>query len=206
MSNKVDEIYDIDYFFGAVKSGYHDYAKVDYILYELAKILDNTFNPKSIVDLGCAYNFLIDYLIKNKGIKGKGYDISNYAVSHSPNAYLADMTKSIPESDNSFELVFTSQVLEHLPENSLSDVLKEMYRISSKYVVILCGMWEKENIPKDGKDESDSTHITFKSRKWWENKVRLLKMKRNVEKEKELDDAEYSKTMNWSGSFIVIEK
>lgn len=103
------------------------------------KMVIDSFNERSVLDIGCGDGFLLKKLKeKNNGIKALGVDISPVAIEKSKingiECTLLDITEELPFQDNSFESVLLLDVLEHLfqPE----PVLKEAVRVAEKYVYI----------------------------------------------------------------------
>lgn len=100
-------------------------------------ITDLTNNEISVLDLGCGDGLLLS-LLKDKGIIGKGLDISDEAVAKTKNkgfeASVFDFRDRLPFADKTFDVVVSLDVLEHLynPEN----LLKEANRVSKGSVII----------------------------------------------------------------------
>jgi len=96
----------------------------------------------SFLDVGCAEGFYIGLLSRNFGSSesfGMGLDIAkNYLLKAKgimPNSSLiVGDSHKLPFKKNVFELIFCSEVLEHVlnPEA----VLKELVRVSKKYVLV----------------------------------------------------------------------
>lgn len=91
----------------------------------------------SVLDLGCGDGLLLS-LLEEKGIIGKGLDISDEAIAKTKNkgfeASVFDFSKRLPFLDNSFDIVISLDVLEHLynPEG----LLKEASRVSKGSIII----------------------------------------------------------------------
>lgn len=96
--------------------------------YQLSII--NSLNSKSILEVGVGTNFLKKYFSDTK-IKYKTLDIAKDL-----NPDILGSVDNIPLKDNSFDLVCAFQVLEHLPFDKFEKCLKEMSRVSKKYVLI----------------------------------------------------------------------
>jgi len=56
------------------------------------------------------------------------------------------LISKLPCEDNTFELVLLIDVIEHLPKVCGFRILKEVKRVTSKYVFILTPLWWDENI------------------------------------------------------------
>ena len=85
-------------------------------------VFDNT------VDLGCGRNIFVE-LMKTKGKKSKGLD----RVKTVKDVVVGNVIKT-PFKKNSFGLVFSSMVLEHVDQFKF---IQEVNRISSKYCIII---------------------------------------------------------------------
>jgi ubiquinone/menaquinone biosynthesis C-methylase UbiE len=113
---------------------------------------------KSIVDFGCGP--CVDY----QALTSEGYEFEYLGVDSCVHLKEVNESKNIPFlnapvektglGDDSCELSYSRHLFEHLP--SYKDVLKEMIRISSKYVVHIffikpsddekLNYWEEENL------------------------------------------------------------
>lgn len=137
--------------------------------------------PVSALDLGCGDGLFLS-LLKERGIIGKGLDISEEGVRKAKEKELDvsvfDFNGKLPFLNDSFDVVATLDVLEHLydPEN----LIKEAFRVSKKHLIIsvpnfnslparlqvLFGMAPENNRPNKG-------HI------YWFNYFILKKMTRD---------------------------
>lgn len=93
------------------------------------------FDVNSIIDLGCG-NGLITNELNELYNRVVGVDISKEALSFIKGKSICCNCNSIPVENNSFDLVFSSEMLEHLENDTLSTTIEEMKRISSKYILI----------------------------------------------------------------------
>ena len=94
-----------------------------------------------ILDSGCGEGFVLDYFQQNGlNITPIGADLRPEAIQWAKanllpnlNGTVADI-HDLPFPDNSFPLVMSLEVLEHIPDSSLG--LRELLRVSSQYVLI----------------------------------------------------------------------
>jgi len=128
-------------------------------------INDSRDGVASVLDLGCGDGLLLSFL-KEKGITGKGLDISEEGVekakSKGLNASVYDFSGKLPFQDGVFDVVVSLDVLEHLydPEN----FIREAKRVSKNNLIIgvpnfnslparlqaLLGIVPENNMPNKG--------------------------------------------------------
>ncbi len=122
------------------------------------------FHPETVLDYGCGTGEYV-HCWRDLGIGAVGFDISNHATEH---AYgLAEGYCSVhpPRLDDRFELVTCYDVLEHLTEEEVDDVLNDIYLVASRDVLFSICMAGDPNF------ERDATHVLCRSKPWWMNKL-----------------------------------
>jgi len=126
--------------------------------------------PKSVLDVGCAWGFIPLHL-RERGIDAWGIDISEYAISHAPEAikpYLkvASATE-IPFPDKHFDLIYCASVLEHIPEELTDKVIAEFKRVANRAIL---GIAYQD--PYSALDiHSDISHVNIHDEVWWRQKL-----------------------------------
>lgn len=91
------------------------------------------FKGKRILDYGCGIGRFVDMFLK-AGNKYTGLDLTKVNIEHCKKTY-PDNTfievdgDSLPLEDNSIDVIFTSTVLQHIPENMLLKLKAEFDRI-----------------------------------------------------------------------------
>lgn len=177
--------YDKDYFESGNKSGYKNYNKgFNYYRnrvrdYQRAFHLLTNFRPKRVLDIGCAFGYVVISL-RSLGVEAYGVDISEYAINNSPlkvRPYLkiADMV-NLPFDDTYFDLVVSYDVLEHIHASNLPPVLKEIKRVSSKNLYF--EIFSDNNINKIFKI-NDSSHVSVYKSFFWKNLFKKAGFKPN---------------------------
>lgn len=129
---------------------------------------------ETILDFGCAKGYLV------KGFRclhltAFGVDISEYAVSQSPEDVKPFLTVLKPDQDlegvfsTRFDWIIAKDVLEHVPYENLQSILKSLRRIGCKlFVVCPLGDGKKYVIPEY---EKDITHIIRENLDWWKTQL-----------------------------------
>lgn len=129
----------------------------------LAEYIKKTFNPKTILDIGCAKGFAVKAFL-HYDIDAQGFDISEWAISNcEPEAKgrlkVADMRNGIPYPDNSFDMIYMESTLEHIEREDLDAVAKEMLRVAKEFILI--------GVLYDKSGMIDPSHRTFMSKSEW---------------------------------------
>lgn len=166
--------FDKDYFENGVEkhiSGYENYRwRPEYVL-PLANWLKHRFDysnvfgdPVRFLDYGCAKGFLVKAL-RLLGCTAYGYDISDYAIK---NAEFE--VKDLVSSDKWFDadIVVMKDVLEHMTEKQISEVLSDCSQDDIDYIVAIIPLGDDDKF-RIREYELDITHITKKDEVWWIN-------------------------------------
>lgn len=108
--------------------------------YERIKTISNLFphNVESIVDVGCGNGVFVNFLV-NGSRKYKrvcGVDRSITALGFVKSEKIQASIDKLPFHDNEFDLVLCLEVIEHLPQNIYRQGLKELTRVSNKYIIV----------------------------------------------------------------------
>jgi uridylate kinase len=133
-------------------------------------------NPKSSLDVGCGTGKLV-HCLRNLGIEAYGIEISKYALetaTKETRSFLkyGDIIK-IPYDDNSFDLVLTFDVLEHIERPKLKKAIEETIRVSKKWILHKIYTTENHWIALfHGKDFS---HLSVLSASFWVNMFKTMK-------------------------------
>ena len=86
-----------------------------------------------VLDLGCADGRIID---KINAVYKVGIDFVIEPLRDVKAKVYASNISDLPFDDNSFDVVISTEVLEHLDAKTFHKALKEMNRISSKHIII----------------------------------------------------------------------
>jgi SAM-dependent methyltransferase len=96
---------------------------------EVAEHVCSIFKPKRVLELGCATGVIVKYLAE-LGCDAHGVDVSEWAVANRlhPNVTLHP-AEALPFADASFDVVYSSGTLEHLPSTIRAKALHEIGRV-----------------------------------------------------------------------------
>lgn len=126
-------------------------------------------NPQSILEVGGARGYICR-ILQSHGVKAVCMDISEHCLHTKAidNFVLHDATV-VPWKfkDGEFDLCFSKDFMEHLPEEKVSTVIKEMARVSHRGL-------HKITFAPLAPNDTDPTHKdgTIKPREWWLDKFK----------------------------------
>lgn len=89
---------------------------------------------KTIVDIGCGNGVITNVLGEHYQVTA--VDRSEHALSYVTTKKVLASADKIPLPDHSFDLVFSSELLEHLEDEVFRNTIREMKRLSKKYIFI----------------------------------------------------------------------
>jgi SAM-dependent methyltransferase len=120
-------------------SGYERYDRDTSNANAIALPIWRHFPVQTTLDIGCATGFVVEALLE-LGLDSWGTDLSYWAVEHPAQGATGrlrqgDLLDGLPFTDGQFELTSCLEVLEHMPPDTIPAVLREIARVTSKYVV-----------------------------------------------------------------------
>jgi len=140
---------------------------------------ENTSHLKTIVglepharvlEIGSAFGFLVKLLI-SEGIYAEGCDISKYAIDNcvvdKTLIKQCDIRDGIPYGSWSFDVVIASNVLEHVDPQYIDAVIKDMCRISTKWVIIQVPV----SMSMKNEPIGDMSHVLYMHPSFWISKL-----------------------------------
>lgn len=175
-----DNFFDKDYFQGGIKSPYIDYELCKKDVERLGSVILKYFYPRKFLEVGCAYGFLPKFLRK-KGIRAFGIDISEFAVKKGNEKYIkvGDIRNLKDFTSQEFDMVLCSEVLEHISEKDIEKSIRELWRVSSKFLILTINLDENDKY-------LDLSHISIFPLAYWEEKFRKLSLKRDKDMENKI--------------------
>jgi predicted SAM-dependent methyltransferase len=143
--------------------GYRDFE----VHYKLAEEIAS-MNPESVLDVGGARGYIVKK-VEALGIPAICMDISEHAWhTRATDSFVLHDAEDVPWpfEDNQFDLLTSFAFLEHIKEENLEGVLREMVRVSKRGFHNI----SFEKTPED----IDVTHVTFRPQKWWEERFNSI--------------------------------
>lgn len=137
------------------------YSRVEPAFLNAAEKIVQDFHPKTVLDAGCAWGFLVAAL-RDLGVEAYGIDISEYAISKvrediRPYCVCGSLTEPLPSPlPDRFDLIVTVEVLEHLYAED-----------GEKAVKNLCALSDHILFSSDPDDYAEPTHFNVQKREYW---------------------------------------
>lgn len=140
----MSELYDKKYFdrysFNFNVVNYSESYEIREYFDNLAKNIVDKFNPKTVLDCGCAMGYLVSAL-RRLGVEAFGVDISEYAVSKvepeiKGNCFKTSITDKLPQVlPNNFDLVVCNRVLDCMSYDDVAIALNNLSQISDNILI-----------------------------------------------------------------------
>ena len=132
------------------------------------------FHPKTVLDAGCAYGYLVEAL-RDRGVEAYGVDISEYAISQvaehiKPYCYQRSLTEPLTGAKPEyFDLITNIGVVEHLNEDDGKAVLAN-----------LCAHTDTVLFFSSSIDSGDPTNINVQQSEYWASRFAHLSFYRQM--------------------------
>ena len=119
-------------------------------------------NYGSVLEVGCNKGHNLQAINDFAITRTFGLDINKEALELSSESnyksnLILGQADELPWLDNSFDLVFTAGVLIHIPTEKVEKVMRELHRVSSRYVMMI----EYPNETEEGRNYRDITDKSF---------------------------------------------
>ena len=88
------------------------------------------------LDVGCGDGKLTRVLAAETGVQIVGFDNSAEALSRLPLTTVLGDAAAMPFDDGDFDLVFSTDTLEHVPDQTHEQVWAEIFRVAHKHVIV----------------------------------------------------------------------
>lgn len=113
------------------------------------------YTPTSLIDFGCGKGNLIKAIAENyPGISVTGYDPGVEEFENLP--------------DGTFDLLISTDALEHVEPEMIDETLKVINRLFSKAAYLVIASYRAKKTLPDGRN----AHLIIESFDWWEQKIK----------------------------------
>jgi len=155
-----------------------DYYKTSAGMLQTHEVLA-TLKFKNVLDVGCGPGYsLLKFIISGK--EGMGVEVCKHLYNTALRAFdvnevvMPARIQNLPFDADTYDLVYCTDVLEHIPEPDIDVSIKELVRVSRKYIYVSIATVPAMFHPELG------LHETVKPMDWWLqffNKYRLKEIK-----------------------------
>jgi len=167
------ELFGEDYFLNGIESGlsnYVDYKWLPELTLPMARSFMGIFNigkGSTVLDFGCSRGYFVKALREHR-VKAFGVDISEWAIKNCDTDVVGYVFNKLEYCQNSFDYVFSKDVLEHIPMEELTKILENLFNICTEAAIFIVPLAKSEGgeyiYPAD---ELDKTHIHRKTLQGW---------------------------------------
>ena len=161
MSGVYNKEYYDNYDVGIGKVDYSTNDDLKFLFEVVAAKLIEDFNPKTVLDAGCAMGYLVAAL-RDRGVEAYGVDISEYAISKvrediKPYCFVGSLTEPLPDGiPDKYDLITNIEVLEHIYAED-----------GEKAIENLCSLSDCVIFSSTPDDFTERTHVNVQQREYW---------------------------------------
>lgn len=191
--------YDREYFEGPTKSTYQPYGPGDWADW-LVDMVTEKLNPTSVLDVGCAYGFTVERLLR-RNIQAWGFDHSDFAVRSAglgpDRIWRGDVADVLAWRDA--DLILCTEVLEHLTDTQAHTFFRHAYAFGDRVLILVT------TIENQHADE-DESHINLKTIAQWSAMAAEAGWDESEHRSQEFNQDWRSEKMDWAGRFMFLYK
>jgi glycosyltransferase involved in cell wall biosynthesis/SAM-dependent methyltransferase len=152
---------------------------------QIAKRIIEQSEPKTVLDAGCAWGFLVE-AFRKRGVEAYGVDISEYAIQNTspdikPYCWIGSITEPFPEK---YDLITCIEILEHMPR-----------REAEKAIENLCNHTNEIVFSSTPFDYKETTHVNVHDPEYWAEQFARYGFYRDLE-------ADLSWITSWAVRFV----
>jgi SAM-dependent methyltransferase len=118
-------------------------------------------DARRVLDFGCG-NGLAVRQMREQGREWYGVELSAIAFERDLREPWFFHGGASQFGDGSFDLVYSTEVLEHIPESDVDSVVGDLCRICASYIFMTISLRPSS--------QNNRFHCTLRSRAWWESK------------------------------------
>jgi ubiquinone/menaquinone biosynthesis C-methylase UbiE len=134
----------------------------------------------TVLDVGCGTGYtILSFMLHKKQVWG--VESCDYLLDTTLHTYFKmgmikkGRIQEIPHPENSFDLIYCTDVLEHIPEEDVEKSISELVRVSKRYIFLTICTMESQMFPEL------KLHETVKPAEWWMEKIMKFRVKKIAE-------------------------
>jgi hypothetical protein len=156
---------------------------------QIAKRITEQYNPKTVLDAGCAWGFLVE-AFRNRGVEAFGIDISEYAIQNvhpdiKPYCRIGSITDFLQQE---YDLITCIEVLEHIPMREAERAIENICTHANEVIF--------SSTPFDYKEV---THVNVHDPEYWAEQFACHGFYRDM-------DGDLSSITAWAVRFIKMKR
>jgi len=172
------DYFDKDYFETAgYKSGYSKSSmnRDSYLNKAIAVWIVQTLKlggSERILEIGCAFGWVIEHLIELYNLDAYGQDISTYSILNAPDNIknrIKECSNTNIVFDGKFDVVYSLETFEHIPKPLVDEYFANIYNCINDNGILLCTICLGHNDNRG--TDIDQSHQTLQPREWWNTKL-----------------------------------
>lgn len=121
-----------------------------------------------LIDFGCGRGGALDFLT-GRGFKCEGVEISSFLCDklnkEGKKVYHASIDDLFMIKDKTYDVGFSNDVLEHIPERYIRNAVEEMERVTKDYLFLKISLVPSKNLSREG----ENLHLTVWDVRKWHN-------------------------------------
>jgi SAM-dependent methyltransferase len=128
-----------------------------------------------VLDVGCGHCPFLKVVQERTSLDPRslfGVDIADAALRENVGRFQLTQACAthLPFADKAFSVCYSADMLEHLPEQHVGLVLREMARVTSRFIAL--GVCCREALTLD--EYGQQVHLTVRPAAWWEKRIAAL--------------------------------
>ncbi len=132
-------------------------------------IYEKSLPGEKLLDIGCG-NGMVTRDLTQMGHQCTGLDITLAGITGDRSGFIEAPVWRMPFKDSEFDMTFSTDTLEHLPEELVETAILEIFRVTKNESKHVIATFPHE---KDG----EQLHLTVKPISWWQEKFNRLNTK-----------------------------
>ena len=134
---------------------------------QFVDLVCSEYKFRSVLDAGCGNGAVVREFLA-RGYDARGIEISDKILhDECPDMLRRGIVRQgsltqLPFADSNFDLVFCSDVMEHIPAEQVDRAVAELVRVAKRHLFLTISLRPSS--------DNNKYHVTLRPREWWERK------------------------------------